>query len=268
MRSGGPVRLAAVAVAGLGTALGLASAGQGQPLPRAAGGSGKHPSISVAGGKRVVPALGDWEGIANGFPASFRLSYGPDANGNLNYGLQTLVALRPVGCPVSSSRYAEDVLSARRLNPLGPAGSLGLSRFEFGGALQGARTATLSTRYRIAGCSGTLTWQMRPATRTPVQDGVWRLHYPSGASSRFRVQAGGRLASQIDVPSALKRCNGVSGQYDLFIGPNGRGSISQHRLRASIRFTRRGGSGQIDGPAGGCANGPFHFTVSGPRSGG
>jgi hypothetical protein len=238
-----------------------AASGSGQ-------GSGNHPSISVPGGGRFVPALGDWEGTANGFPASFRLSYGPDANGDLNYGLDRLVALRPAGCPVSSSRYSEDVISARRLNPFGAAGSLGLSRFKFGGAMQGARKATLSTRYRVGGCSGTLTWHMRPATRTPVQDGVWRLHYSGGGSSRFRVQSGGRLASQIDVPAALERCNGVSGQYDLFIGPNGRAGISRPRLRASIRFSRRGGSGQVDDPGGGCANGPFRFTVSGPRSAG
>jgi hypothetical protein len=251
---------------GLGGAVGFASAGQGHTLRHTSQASGNLPSISPAHGKRFVPALGDWEGTANGFPASFRLSYGRDSRGNLSYGLDTLVALRPAGCPVSSSRYAEDVISSTRVNPLGRAGSLGLSRFGFGGAMRAARTATLSTRYRLGSCSGTLNWHMHPATRTPVQDGLWHLHYPGGESSSFRVQAGGRLASQIDVAPALKRCNGVSGQYDLFIGPNGRAGTSQRGLRASIRFTRRGGSGQIDGAGSGCAKGPFHFSVSGPEA--
>jgi hypothetical protein len=153
------------------------------------------------------------------------------------------------------------VLSSRLVNPLGRSGSLGLSRFGFGGDLLGARSATLSRGYRIGSCSGTLTWHMRPGVRRPIQGGLWRLRYADGGSSGFRVQAGGRLATKIDIPAALTSCNGVSGQVDLFIGPGGQASLSQRRLKVSIHFSRRAGTGQIDGGSG-CSNGPLRFRVS------
>jgi hypothetical protein len=248
-----------VAVAVLGSTLVLAGAGQGQSVARARP-DAPRPTVSSKSGHRFAPALGDWEGTANGFPASFRLRFGGAPSGGRTYGLDELVALSPVGCPVSSSHYAEHVLSSRLVNPLGRSGSLGLSKFGFGGDLFGARSATLSRRYRTGSCSGTLTWHMRPAVRRPVQDGLWQMRDAAGHSSVFRVQAAGRLATRIEIPAAVTRCSGVSGRLDLFIGPGGLATISQRRMRMSIRFTRRDGTGQIDGR--GCANGPLRFRVS------
>jgi hypothetical protein len=219
-----------------------------------------RPPITLRSGQSFRPTLGDWEGTANGLPASFQLSYGR-TRGSARYGIDQLVALRPATCPATAGRYAEDVIASTVATPLGAHGSLGLSRFTFGGSLSGARTATLTRPYHVAGCSRTLSWKMHPATRRAVSDGVWKASY-GGGSGTFHVLANGRLATAITVPSSITRCNGMAGKFDLFIGPNGTARISQPGLRATIQFTRRGGSGRINSDGAGCAGGPFRFRVS------
>jgi hypothetical protein len=221
-----------------------------------------RPAVSNAKGKLFLPALGDWEGSVNGFPASFRLRYAHTASGALRYGLDKLAVLRPASCAVSPSRYQEDLIDSVNPNPLGRSGSLGLGRFGFGGQLNGARSATLTKRYRVDSCMGTLSWHMHPAKRVAVQDGRWRIRYRNGASGTFRVEAGGRVAAGIDIPSAVTDCNRLGGQFDLFIGPNGQAGLSQPNLRASIRFTKRRGSGTVDGGGRSCDKGPLRFNVS------
>jgi hypothetical protein len=241
-------------------ALGAATAGYAQTVRHASQGS-SHPTVVLRSGKSFRPALGDWEGTVNGLTASFQLSYGQTPDG-ASYGIDHLVALRPAGCPAAVGHYVEDVISSAVATPFGAHGSLGLSRFKFGGGLSGSRSATLTRRYHVDGCSRTLSWTMHPANRRVVTDGAWKISYTGGGSGTFHVIGGGRLATAITVPSSITRCNGMAGKFDLFIGPKGTASISQAGLRATIEFTRRGGSGRINSDGAGCAGGPFRFRVS------
>jgi hypothetical protein len=224
----------------------------------AAGGGSARPAISPLNGKPFIPVLGDWEGTVNGFPASFRLRYERTSSGALRYGIDKLVVLSPSSCPVKSSQYSEDVIDSTNPNPLARAGALGLTRFGFGGRLVGARSATLTRHYRAGACQGTLSWRMHPATRRPVLAGRWKIRYADGESGTFHVEAAGRLASAIVIPSAITSCNGLLGEFDLFIGPDGKARLDQRNLRASITFTKKSGSGSVSGR--GCAR--LRFTVS------
>ncbi len=248
-----PIALATGAVLLASAAVGYAqTVRQASPAARA--------PITLRSGKSFRPTLGDWEGTINGLPASFDLSYG-QTSGAARYGLDDLVALRPTGCPAIAGHDTADVLASTVATPLGANGSLGLSRFKFGGSLSGARSAALTRKFRVGGCTRTLSWTMHPATRRTVTDGVWRAAYSTGATSTFRVQAAGRLATALTIPPAMTRCNGMAGDLDMFIGPNGTATLSQPGLRATIQFSRRGGSGHIDSDGTGCAGGPFGFSV-------
>jgi hypothetical protein len=250
---------APIALAAGAAVLAFAAAGYAQPV-RHAGSRASHPPITLRNGKSFRPTLGDWEGTINGLPASFAMSYG-NTSGATRYGLNDLVALRPAGCPATAGHDVADVLSSTVAAPLGANGSLGLSRFKFGGSLSAARAATLTRRYRVGGCSRTLSWTMHPATRRAVTDGMWTATYNGGATSTFRVLAAGRLATAVTIPPALTRCNGMAGKLDMFIAANGTATLSQAGLRATIQFTRKGGSGRIDSDGAGCAGGPFRFSV-------
>jgi hypothetical protein len=223
--------------------------------------SAQAPTINPGQGKPFVPTLGDWEGTANGFPASFSLVH-TNRGGVRGYGINDVVALRPNGCPTASYRYSEAVIQSKLGAPLGSGGSLGLSRFGFGGNFVGARSATMSGRYRSGSCSGKLSWNMHPAKRTLVQAGAWRVRFADGESGSFNVLASGRLASSIEVPSALTSCDGVTGAVDLFIGTSGLAKVSQPNVHASIQFGRRSATGVFNAGGQGCADGPFHFTAS------
>jgi hypothetical protein len=244
--------------------LGGAGAGYAQTVRHTSQGSSRPP-ITLRSGTSFRPTLGDWEGTVNGLPASFQLSYGQTRSAG--YGIDDLVALRPAGCPATAGHYVEDVIASTVATPLRAHGSLGLSRLKFGGSLSGGRTATLTRRYRVGGCTRTLRWTMHPATRRAVTDGVWKVSYNGGGSGRFHVLAGGRLATALAVPTAMTRCNGLAGKFDLFIGPSGTARLSQTGLRATIQFTRRGGNGRINSDGAGCAGGPFRFRVSLTRAG-
>jgi hypothetical protein len=222
------------------------------------------PSIRPHKGKSFIPALGDWEGTANGFPASFDLRYDPKLPHRRavpQYGIAQLVTLRPSSCPVTRSRYRETLVTGKIPIEIGPYGSLGLSRFGFGGSFTKRVAATLSARYRSGSCSGTQTWNMRPAMRAQVDDGAWRMQFRDGESDGFNVQAGGRLATSIKLPQALTACNGIEGNVDLFIAANGRAQLSQRNLHVSMRFSRKTASGQLDTGGSGCPHGPIRFIA-------
>jgi hypothetical protein len=253
-----PVRRAPIALAVGAALLASAAAGYAQTVPQAS--PAARTPITLRSGKSFRPTLGDWEGTINGLPASFELSYG-HTSGAARYGLDDLVAVRPAGCPAIAGHYMEDVLASTVATPLGANGSLGLSRFKFGGSLSGARSATLTRTFRVGGCTRTLSWTMRPATRRTVTDGVWTAAYSGGGTSTLRVQAAGRLATAVTIPPAMTRCNGLAGKFDMFIGSNGTATLSQPGLRATIQFTRRGGSGRINSDGTGCGGGPFRFSV-------
>jgi hypothetical protein len=217
-------------------------------------GQAARPSIKPHRGRPFVPVTGDWEGSVDGFPASFEVTY--DAAGQPTpYGVQDIVALQPNSCPVLASRYAGNLISSsQRPVSVNGAGFLKLKGFGFAGNLTGARGASLSRDYHTGSCGGRLTWQLHPAHRRLIQDGVWKLNFADGESSRFSVVGAGRLATGIKLPAELARCNGLSGGLDLFIGAGGIAATTQPDLRASMTFTRARASGQlIDG----CATEPF-----------
>lgn len=212
-------------------------------------------------GRPFVPVLGEWEGTVNGFPASFGLGFDPklSSQGGRQYGLSSVVALRPNACPASPQRYSEDVISAKRLIGLGNFGAFALSGVGFAGSLTGARSARLATSYDAGSCRGTLSWRMHPANRRAVPDGRWRLSFRDGEQESFQVQAGGRLATSLGLPSELTRCSGATGSVDLFIGPGGLATVTQSDAQISIRFSGASASGEVNGR--GCAGGPFRLIA-------
>jgi hypothetical protein len=222
------------------------------------------PPIRPHTGKSFIPVLGNWEGTANGFPASFDLRYDsklPHRRGVPQYGITQLVTLRPSTCPVTRSRYRETLVTGRNPTEVGGFGSLGLTRFGFAGSFTKGTAAALSARYRNGSCSGTQVWHMRPVMRSRVDDGAWRLQFRDGESDIFNVQAGGRLATSIKLPQALTACNGIEGNVDLFIAANGRAQLSQRDVRVTMSFSRKTATGQLDAGGHGCSHGPINFTA-------
>lgn len=227
--------------------------------------SSPRPSVVPRHGRPFVPVLGDWEGTVGGFPASFGLAFDPklSAHGGRQYGFSSVVALRPNACPASSHRYSEDVITGGRLIGLGSFGTFALSGVGFAGSLTAAGSATLETEYHAGSgtgsCRGMLSWRMHPANRRVVPDGRWKLSFRDGELESFQVQAGGRLATSLRLPSELTRCSGATGSVDLFIGPDGLARITQPGVQMSIRFSGSSATGKINGR--GCARQPFHFSA-------
>lgn len=260
-------RATAVATSVTVTALtAVALPGLSSARPAAGGGGGSSlPVIRAHRGKPFVPILGDWDGTVNGFPASFQLRYDtslPQRAGRPQYGLMHVVVLRPNACPRSASHYAEMLVDGKLASEVGNWGSLGLARFQLGGSFTRRRSATLSSRYALASCRGTLTWIMHPANRRPVNDGTWNVHFSGGEAGEFTVHGGGRLAASITLPHALIACNGLQGAVDVFIAPNGAATVSQPGLRLTMQFSRRTASGKLNAGGHGCQGGPIRFTAS------
>ena len=220
------------------------------------------PAVVPHHGRPFIPVQGDWEGTAGGFAASFDLVLDmarQQSAGVPRYGIQDLVILRPRACPLDAVHYGESIISGRLPSALGNHGDLGLHRFGLGGALSGKRSATLESGYSLASCHGTLTWHMHPAVRRTVANGNWTLHYSSGERSTFHVQGGGRLASSIRLPSSIGGCNGLQGTVDLFIGTQGRASITQSGVGLALRFASAHATGTLT--ASGCPS-PLRLTAT------
>jgi hypothetical protein len=218
------------------------------------------PTITPAHGKPFHPTLGDWEGTAGGFPVSFQVKLtSTPATATSHYSVNPVVALIPAGCPRVSYRYTGALINSKHGTAIGPHGQLGLTKLGFSASFTGPRSATVSSP--PGGHCGRLTWTLHPAKRAAVQSGTWRISLANGESSRFSVIGNGRLATGVQLPQALTRCNGATGGVDLFIGPSGRAATDQPHVRASIRFARTTASGQINAGGKGCASGPLSFTA-------
>ena len=220
------------------------------------------PTITPPGGAPFLPTLGDWEGTANGFPASFQLLYDPHSS---SYEFKDMVLLQPNGCPVSSWHYSEGLVSPHRLRTLRRDGTYGLTNAGLGGGLTGPHSALLTHSYNAGSgsCSGALKWKLHPAQRRTVQDGTWKLQFADGESKKFTVLAGGRLATSIGLPSELASCRGPSGAVDLFIAANGQARVSQPDVAVSLKFSATSASGEITVPGGSCPR--FTMTASLPK---
>lgn len=223
------------------------------------------PTVQPLHGRAFTPVQGDWEGTANGFPASFNLVLDATRRqraGVPQYGIQDLVMLRPIACPADPAHYRESIMGGRLPSTLGRHGSLGLGVFGLQGAITGSRSATLSGNYSLAGCRGRITWHMHPAVRHTVADGTWTVHWAGGERSAFRVQAGGRLATGIRLPRSVASCNGVSGTFDVFIGARGGSSVSQAGVTLKLRFANGHAAGTL------AATGCSIARVTAARTGG
>jgi hypothetical protein len=221
------------------------------------------PAIAPVHGRPFVPVQGDWEGTANGFTASFNLvldAVQRQRAGVPQYGIEDLVMLRPLACPPDPVHYGESIVGGRLPSALAGHGALGLSRFGLAGGLTGRRAATLRARYSLPSCHGTLTWHMHPAVRRTVANGTWTVRYAGGEPSSFRVQAGGRLATAIRLPASIAACNGLSGTLDVFIGAQGRASITQSGVSLRLRFANGKAAGTLS--ASGCKGGPLQVTAT------
>jgi hypothetical protein len=265
---GRPLTAAAVGVVAAGALLAGAAAATARPAP-----AGVAPSVTLARptppavapthGRSFIPAQGDWEGMANGFAASFDLildAVHQQRAGVPQYGIQDLVMLRPLACPPDPAHYGESILGGRLPSALGDHGSLGLQRFGLQGALTGRRTTTLQGTYSLPSCHGMLTWTMHPAVRRTVANGTWAVHYSDGEHSAFRVQAGGRLATSIKLPRSIAPCNGLMGTLDVFIGINGGSAIAQSGVTLKLRFANGKATGTLS--AQGCSGGPTRVTAN------
>jgi hypothetical protein len=256
-------RVAAMIVAGLG----LFAA------PNAAA-HARRPAIRVHG-HRFVPVTGDWEGTADGYPASFELSYAPFYS--IPYGLNDLVRMAPTSCPAGVYPSTSPVIDGGGLAALGPGGSLGAGRYNVHGGLTGARTATLWSKIAYAGtapasCVSRLTFRMHPARRTKVDDGTWAVRYTGAEAQKLGVTAGGRLASPLAIPPSTDTCypnyltppGELGDSLQLFIGPSGLATsqFSYWGITATIGFRKTTLSGQLVINNQTCHNSTFPLTGS------
>lgn len=262
---------AAVGVVAAGALLAGAASATARPAragvawsvtPRAKLARPTPPAVQPEHGRSFIPVQGDWEGTADGFAASFNLivdAVRQQRAGVPRYGIQDFVMLRPLACPPDPAHYGESILSGRLPSVLGDHGSLGLDRFGLAGALTGRRSATLAAGYSLPSCHGTLSWSMHPAVRRTVANGTWSVRYSDGEHSRFHVQAGGRLATSINLPHSIARCNGLMGTLDVFIGINGGSAITQSGVTLTLRFANGRAAGALSAP--GCSGGPIRMTA-------
>lgn len=204
-------------------------------------------------GRPFLPALGDWDGSASGYPLSFELLYRP-AIGRLYHRSPYVfsdvtlvlpqVSSQTPGCPASG--VAGESFDEGLLEPLGSGGRLVLPEKNVHLAIIGPRSARVSidaTYPAAAGfpaaCNRTFTGTLHPARRSAVRDGTWTLRFQGGASSTFTVTGGGRLVSGVEVPAACGLA--MPGSLVLFIEPDGRASSAQAGVYAmSLDFTTSG----------------------------
>lgn len=228
-----------LAVAIVIAALALSASALAQPSSAGAR-RGRLP-IDPPGHRPFVPATGDWEGTANGFPASFELAYQPrnaSRYGLPPYGFGDLVLLGPGSCPVAASSYAEEIISNHAITPLRGGGSFGLAR----DAVTGPMRARVSSEFAVPpgfgspGCRRRLTWRMHPAHRRPVRDGQWRLLFSTGEIDSFTVDGGGRVAEHIALPVKFAQCGGALGGVDLFVAHDGVANRADPKTRVGIRL--------------------------------
>jgi hypothetical protein len=223
-----------------------------------------RPAIEPAHGRPFVPAQGDWEGTARGLAASFQLSFDErlaPRPGVPQYGVSHVVLLLPDACPVSAADYNAEEVSASIPTQIGAHGALTLTKFGVRGALTSRRTATISVHYRSAGCSGTLTWTLHPASRVTVDDGSWTARFADGERERFSVTSAGRLAEGLNLPNMMQACGGVQGTLVMFIPADGVATFDNADLKATLRFSAATAGGTLNSSAG-CPGGPIHFSAT------
>ena len=224
-----------------------------------------HPPIH-SGHSRFVPVIGNWDGSADGFAASFELAYEPsyrfDGPLVVPYGFANLVLLNPGFDPDTCSDKGEpvsqEIIGENDFTPVYKGGSFHLSSERLRGGLVGARSAQLSTVISLPGCRPVrLTWRLRPVHRRVVRDGVWELRFSDGEHEKFTVVAGGRAVPEIGFPSGYP-CE--SGGVGLFLQANGRGTARADSTVVTLQFARNRATGEMAATAGGGLS--CHLTMT------
>ena len=197
---------------------------------------------------RLAPTVGDWEGVVDGFPASFAIARAPAYPGDLPFGYRDLVLLEPSTCPYSPSQAGESQVGfGGGVFPLRADGSFGLGGRGVHGGVTGARTAALWVREFFPPaekkCDRRLTWRFHPAHRLPVTDGSWVMRLSNGTSQSFQVNAGGRYASGI----AYSSCVGA-GDLGLFIPADGKARFDDGTEQLWLSFYKGRAAGTLSFP--------------------
>lgn len=233
-----------------------------------------QPAAHVA----LAAHVGDWEGVFDGFPASFQLVRNRHNRiyGAAPYGIYDLVLATPDSCPVDQTQFGFVMEgSARSQLLISPAGAFPYRQGRRIGSLTGAASAVVKTTVKTssggASCSTHLRWRMRPARRRPVADGTWAVSFADGEKQHTSVSNGGRVSS-LGVPNIAADCSGspgamVLGGLDLFIPPDrqieetipvaGGGS-----LRLQWNFSSRtAGTGSLTASAPNCQSASLAFSA-------
>jgi hypothetical protein len=229
-------------------------------------------------GRQFVPAVGDWEGISGGLPASFELAYKPSyAVFGTPYGYEDLLTFgpsfspSPTGCPLSTSATGAGVIGENDVTPLGPGGVFPLAKLDVSGGVRSSTEATLTERLvwpsapEYAACPKSWSWKLRPASRRAVRDGTWTVQLQNGETQTVEVKAGGRAVEGLAFPSAVGACQGPLGGADMFIAADGIATYSEPagQVGISLDFSSPdAASGQFSFPAAACGSVTIAMTAS------
>jgi hypothetical protein len=240
-------------------------------LVPAAGARTSRPPIR-AHRHRFVPVTGDWEGSADGFPASFELTYEPGFSPP--YALSDYVSVRPQSCPVGAEPDIAETLDGTGLASIGAGGSFELAKYDLYGGLTGTRAAKtwFNISYAVpvpASCPKRVTIALHPvAHRKAVDDGTWSLRFSDGETGTFKLTGGGRL-SAVGIPNEVAHCYPMElsppgGSFLLFIAPDGvaTGGWPEQNISATLSFKQKSATGQllVDNEA--CADIAFPMTAT------
>jgi hypothetical protein len=191
-------------------------------------------AAQLSGQGVATPRTGDWEGVADGFHASFELIHNPinRAYGAEPYGIYNLIMTEPNSCPTDTGQLLITTEGSRKYQLLiGPSGDFPWHQHQKTvGWITGPRAASGHTSYDVRQgrqtCRGVLHFRFHPAHRRLVDDGKWRLSFSDGEHQNVDVMGGGRFTA-VSFPKVAASCPSGSGGtafggIEVFIPADGR----------------------------------------------
>ncbi len=236
------------------------------------------PAAAPGGHSATALRTGDWEGVAQGFHASFELIHNSSnaAYGAQPYGVYNLVMTTPNSCPTDTGQLFVTTQGSRKYQILvGPSGAFPWHQHQPAiGWITGASSARAHSAYSVQvghkRCRGTLHYKFHPTRRRPVRDGNWRLSFSDGEHQSVSVMSGGRFTS-VSFPNVRPSCPGGSGGptfggIEAFIPADGRVDQTVHINPGTVtlrwRFTNaHSGHGSFVATAPGCTSGTLSFSA-------
>jgi hypothetical protein len=225
-------------------------------------------------GHRFVPVTGDWEGTADGYPASFQLLYEPGFS--IPYAVENLVRFEPGSCPNGVYPSVSPLIDSEGPASMASTGSFGVGKYDVYGGLTGTRSAHLWSTISYEGtaqpgCLDRLDLHMHPAHRDRVRSGTWLLRY-TDVSQDVKVVGGGRIVEGIGIPPETDRCypnyitppSGLGDQLEAFIGPTGQASntFGYYGISVALNFEANTAAGQMVIHNQACPDASFPITAS------